>query len=163
MTEPHPRPVTGPAPRIDYNALRRINPEAARRAVLDYLASTGGRVSATAAAFGISRSVVYDILGRQASGDLRDRSRAPHHSPTRTPPEVEASVITARNRTGYGPKTLAAYLARQGLRIPWPTVRKILQRNRSRIHPRARRAVRPPRARPPSGTPVLDYLRRRGL
>ena len=37
-----------PGHHIDYEQLRRINPEAARQAVLDYLESTGGNISQTA-------------------------------------------------------------------------------------------------------------------
>ena len=71
--------------RIDYKALREINPEAARQAVLEYLESNGGMVADAARMFGINRCVVYDILQKQAQGDLRDRSRVPLHQPSRTP------------------------------------------------------------------------------
>jgi len=59
-----------PGHHIDYKQLRQINPEAARQAVLDYLESTGGNISHTAKVFGINRCVVYDILKKQASGDV---------------------------------------------------------------------------------------------
>ena len=124
---------------IDYKNLRRINPEAARQAVLDYLDSVDGNVSAAARAFGINRVVVYDILARQRAGSLADRSRAPHHRPTKTPKRTEDRVVAARNRTGLGYQRLARYLAGRGLDLPWSTVRNILQRNRHRLTPRARR------------------------
>ena len=60
-----------PGARIDYKALRRINPVAARQAVLDYLASCNHNVAETARAFGITRPVVYAIQRKQA-GDLQD-------------------------------------------------------------------------------------------
>ncbi|HXH20974.1 MAG TPA: hypothetical protein VNN10_03015 [Dehalococcoidia bacterium] len=61
---------------IDYKALRAISPETAREAVLEYLRSVNGNVSATARAFGVTRPVVYDIMAKAASGDLADRSRS---------------------------------------------------------------------------------------
>ena len=61
-----------PGHRIDYKVLRQVNPEAARLAVLEYLKSNGGNISHTARMFGINRPVVYDILCKQAAGDLRD-------------------------------------------------------------------------------------------
>ena len=73
---------------IDYKRLRRINPQAARQAVLEYLASVDGNVAATARAFGITRPVVYDILAKARSGDLGDRPKIPRHQPRKTPAEV---------------------------------------------------------------------------
>jgi transposase-like protein len=128
-----------PDPIIDYKNLRRLDPEAARQAVLDYLEAVDGNVSAAARAFDITRNVVYDIRARARDGALADRSRRPHHQPTRTPPDVEDRVIAARNRTRLGYERLAKHLAAQGLRIPWPTVRNILKRNRHRLTARARR------------------------
>jgi transposase len=64
-----------PGRRIDYKALREVNPEAARLAVLEYLKTNGGNRSEATRVFGINRSVVYDILSKQAAGDLKDRSR----------------------------------------------------------------------------------------
>ena len=69
---------------IDYKRLRRINPQAARQAVLEYLASVNGNVAATARAFSITRPVVYDILAKARSGDLGDRPKIPRHQPRKT-------------------------------------------------------------------------------
>ena len=124
---------------IDYKKIRRIDPEAARQAVLDYLDSADGNVAATARAFGITRNVVYDIRNRAGQGSLADRSRRPHRQPTKTPRRIEDRVISARNRTGLGYQRLSAYLAESGLDIPWPTIRNILKRNRHRLTARARR------------------------
>ena len=68
---------------IDYKALRQTNPATARQAVLAYHASQGGNVAATARAFGVTRPVVYDILGKAKSGNLEDRSRRPLRQPNR--------------------------------------------------------------------------------
>ncbi len=120
---------------IDYKNLRRLDPEAARQAVLDYLASASGNVSATARAFGVQRSVVYDIQRRARAGSLADRSRIPRRQPFKTPPPVESLVIAAKNRTGFGDRRLSRYLAGRGLDIPASTIRNILARNGHRLHP----------------------------
>ena len=123
---------------LDYKRLRRLDPETARQAVLDYLDSVGGNVSKAARDFGINRSVVYDIQRRARHGGLADRSRAPHNRPTKTPKRIEDRVVAARNRTGLGYHRLARYLSGRGLDIPWSTIRNILQRNRARLHPKLR-------------------------
>ena len=94
------RPVIG---KIDYKQLRKINPEAARRAVLEYLESNGHNISQTALVFGINRTVIYDILRKAVEGDLKDHSRAPHSQPRRTPIQVEDKVIEIKcKRPGMG-------------------------------------------------------------
>jgi transposase len=120
---------------IDYKKLRRIDPETARQAVLDYLASVDGNVSAAARAFGVQRSVVYDIQRRARAGSLADRSRRPHRQPFKTPPRVESRVVAARNRTGLGNRRLSRYLAARGLHVPPGTISAILARNRDRLDP----------------------------
>ena len=62
---------------MDYKALRKISPEAARQAVLQYLLSNGNNVAACAKFFGIQRISVYDIISKDKEGDLSDRSKAP--------------------------------------------------------------------------------------
>ena len=123
-----------PGHHIDYKQLRKINPEAARQAVLDYLKSTGGNVSRTAKVFGINRCVVYDILKKQASGDLSDRPRTPKHQPNKTRPEIEEKVITAKNKTHLGPIRLSLYLAKyEQVQVPPGTIRHIIRRNCHRL------------------------------
>ena len=123
-----------PGHHIDYKQLRRIDPQAARMAVLNYHESAAGNVSRTAKAFGINRCVVYDILKKQASRDLSDRSRAPKHQPRKTPASLEEQVIMAKNKTRFGPIRLSLYLAKyEGLRIAPGTIRHILRRNRERL------------------------------
>ena len=123
-----------PGHHIDYKQLRKINPEAARQAVLDYLESTSGNISQTARVFGINRCVVYDILDKQASGDLSDRPRIPKRQPNKTQPETEGKVIAAKNKTHLGSIRLSLYLAKyEQLHIPPGTIRHILQRNRHRL------------------------------
>jgi transposase len=119
---------------VDYKALRKINPQAARVAVLEYVSSTGGHISRAARAFGMQRAVVYDILKKHHEGDLNDRSKAPKTSPGKTAPEVEDKVIELKNQTRLGAKRLSLHLQKySGLTIPYGTIRHILKRNRSRL------------------------------
>ena len=102
--------------------------------MLEYLKSNGGNVSDASRVFGINRPVIYDILHKQRQGDLRDRSKAPHYHPRRTPPDVEAKVVEAKNRTRLGPIRLCIYLSKhEGLSVPGGTIRHILRRNRNRL------------------------------
>jgi len=95
-------PTLEPIGRIDYKKLKRINPEAARRAVLEYLKSNGHNISQGAQVFGINRTVIYDILRKEKEGNLKDRSRVPHHQPRRTPTQIEDKVIKVKCQTRYG-------------------------------------------------------------
>jgi len=123
-----------PGVRIDYKVLRRVNPEAARLAVVEYLESCQRNITATARAFGITRPVVYDIVKRHQEGDLTDRSWAPKHQPQKTPAPIEEAVVAAKNKIRLGPQRLSIYLAKyQGLRVPYGTIRHILRRNRHRL------------------------------
>ena len=78
------------AEKINYQVLRKINPEAARLAVIEYLKTNKGNISEAARVFGIQRTVVYDILKKKEEGNLKDRSRAPLRSPYKTPGETES-------------------------------------------------------------------------
>jgi len=134
--------------KIDYKQLRRINAEAARQAVLEYLKTNGHNISEAASTFGINRSVVYDIIRKEQEGDLRDRSRAPREQPRRTPAAVEEKVIQAKNKTRFGPERLSRYLEQyEGTLVPPGTIRHILRRNKLRLgcsvsSPRLRREKR---------------------
>nr|MBC7245905.1 transposase [Chloroflexota bacterium] len=126
-----------PAGKIDYKELRKINPEAARKAVLGYLESNGHNVSSTARLFGINRCVVYDILRKNQEGDLRDRAKRPKHQPRKTDAQIEDLVIAAKNKTHLGPQRLSRYLQQyEGVVVPAGTIRHILRRNRACLsHP----------------------------
>ncbi len=120
--------------RINYKALRKVNAEAARLAVLEYLKTNGGNISDAARVFGINRPVVYDILSKQGTGDLRDRSRVPKRQPNKTPARVEQQVVDARNKTRMGPKRLSVYLSKyEKINVPAGTIRHILRRNRHQL------------------------------
>jgi len=114
--------------------LRCINPEAARKAVLEYLSTNGGNVSDAARVFGITRPVVYDILRKEEEGDLRDRSKAPRQCPNKTPSPIEDKVIEVKNKTRLGPKRLSIHLRKyENMDMPYGTIRHILRRHRERI------------------------------
>ena len=133
-----------PGIRIDYKQLRKMSPEAAREAVLQYLDTNGGNKADAARVFGITRPVVYDILMKQAEGDLRDRSREPKRQPNKTPPEIEEQVVQAKNTTRKGYRRLSRHLKDyEGINVPPGTVRNILRRNKHKLtHPAPKRHKR---------------------
>jgi len=122
------------AEKINYKVLRKINAEAARLAVIEYLKTNKGNISEAARIFGIQRTVVYDILKKKEEGNLKDRSRTPLHSPCKTPGETEDQVIKAKNQTHLGAKRLSIYLQKyEKIKVPYGTIRHILRRNKSKI------------------------------
>jgi len=122
------------AGKINYKVLRRINPEAARLAVIEYLSTNKGYISEAARVFGIQRTVVYDILKKKEEGDLRDRSRTPLHSPYKTPAEIEDQTVEAKNQTHLGAKRLSVYLKKyEKIEVPYGAIRHILRRNKSKL------------------------------
>jgi len=60
------RRTSQPNGKIDYKQIRKINPEAARRAVIEYLRTNGHNISQAALIFSINRTVVYDIINKEA-------------------------------------------------------------------------------------------------
>lgn len=120
--------------RINYKELRKVNPEAARKAVLEYLQTNGRNIADTARIFGIQRPVVYDILRKQEEGDLSDRSKTPKRQPRKTPKYIENRVLETKNKTGLGPKRLSKYLEKyEEINVPYGTIRHILRRNKDRV------------------------------
>jgi len=67
--------------RIDDKELRKINPEAARQTVIEYLKTNGHNIADTARVFRVNRTVVYDILAKSKEGNLKDRPKIPKHQP----------------------------------------------------------------------------------
>ena len=113
----------------NYKELRKINPEAARKAVLEHLEKNSHNISDAAACFGINRTVVYDIIKRSNEGNLQDRPRVPKSQPRKTPREIEDRVIELKNKTQLSPKKLAEYLEKhEGISIPIGTIRHIIKR-----------------------------------
>ena len=123
-----------PEGRIDYKELRKINAEAARKAVLEYLKTNKVNIFRTAKLFGINRSVVYDIMRKSEKGDWKDRSKVPKRQPKKTSALIEDKVIEVKNKTRLGPERLTRYLKQhEDLTVPPGTIRHILRRNRERI------------------------------
>ena len=78
--------------------------------------------------FGISRKTGYKWLGR---GDLADRSRRPHNSPSRMPAELEAQVLAVRSEhPAWGGRKIAHVLARdEGVHMAPSTANSVLRRH----------------------------------
>lgn len=93
----------------------------------------GANLSELCREFGISRTTGYRWLNRfNQSGtvfSVFDRSRRPHHSPTRTPNKLVGRVIALRKRYGWGSKKLQPLLLREGLEVKRITIDRILKRN----------------------------------
>lgn len=76
---------------------------------------------------GISRATVHKWLRRHRQegwAGLVDRSSRPHTCPTRTPPQVEAQILTLRSRQRRGPVFLAGQLG-----LVASTVGRVLHRH----------------------------------
>ena len=75
--------------------------------------------------FGISRKTGYKMVNRyKAHGEagLLDRSRAPHHSPNATPPEIAERIIEEkRAHPMWGPRKILAHLREVDPHTPWPS------------------------------------------
>jgi transposase InsO family protein len=104
-----------------------------RIALVHQVATLGRPVAAACRDFGISRTTAYKWLARshdQPDRPLADRSRRPRHSPGRTDPETERRVLEVRDRWGWGPRKIHAYLTGQGESLPSArTVGAVLRRH----------------------------------
>lgn len=93
---------------ITYAELRRLNPAAGRQKLLEAF-ETLRSIRAVARAFKTTRNVVRKALRRfkeHGTSGLDDKSCRPHRSPQKTADALEAMVMQARKRTGYGPMRL---------------------------------------------------------
>ena len=119
-----------------------------RTALVHAVRSAGLSVAEAARRFGVSRKTAHKWLARhdaQPERSLADRSRRPAKSPRRTPEAAEAAVLEARDRFGWGPRKLHAWLASQGRPAPpTRTVAAILRRH-GRIGPAPAPPGPPPR------------------
>jgi len=84
--------------------------------------------------FEISRPTGYLWLNRyrgcEQIQELKEKSRRPHHSPTRTAAEVEERVKKLREKyPDWGARKLAKLLGREGRSVPRITVHRILLRH----------------------------------
>ena len=106
-----------------------------RRAVILSVTIEGLSQAETARLYGVSESFVSRLLARyRAEGDaaFEPRSRRPHTSPTRSPPDVIALIVNLREQlTGQGldagPHTIAWHLAtHHQLTVSVATIRRHL-------------------------------------
>lgn len=86
--------------------------------------------------FGISRKTGYKLLkryGKEGFTGLRERSRAPHSHPNRTPEKVAMLLVEARKKhPSWGPRKLIPWLRRHHPRVQFPaasTAGDILKRH----------------------------------
>jgi putative transposase len=80
-------------------------------------------VSEIAERLGVSRQAVYDWKERERldpEAGLNDRSRRPHHSPTRTAEAIEQRLIKERKLFKFGSKKILRRLQDQEPNVAWP-------------------------------------------
>lgn len=91
------------------------------------------RFSTLCREFGISRPTGYLWRRRYEQSrtltQIGERSRRPHHSPTRTGARQEQRVVALRKQTGWGAKKLRVLLAEEEISLPVRTVHRILERS----------------------------------
>ncbi len=112
---------------------RRMNVGEQRMQFVARAVSGKERMSALCQEFGIARPTGYRWRRRyERAGSftgLRELSRRPHRSPTRTEVEKEERVAALRHQTGWGAKKLHVVLRdEQRLAIPVRTIHRILER-----------------------------------
>lgn len=112
----------------------KVRPVPEQRTALVHAVRTAGlSVSEAARRLGVSRKTAHKWLARfdaDPAEPLVDRSRRPGHSPGRTAEAVEAVVLGARDRWGWGPRKLHAVLKAEGHPAPPPrTIAAILRRH----------------------------------
>lgn len=114
---------------MDYKSLRKINPETARMAVMQYLSSNNSNVYKAAKFFMVTRRVVYDIIKRNKQGLLKDLSRVPKTLRNKTPDETQELVVRLHTKHNFSARQIEAYLKQNGIvRLPYGTIRHILAR-----------------------------------
>lgn len=106
-----------------------------RRRFIDDLRTERWTMSELCARYGISRPTGYLWRARyQAEGvaGLEPRSSAPHACPHQTPAAIEAQIVAARRRYGWGAKKLRQRLEAQAPEVVWParsTINDLLDRH----------------------------------
>jgi transposase InsO family protein len=107
-----------------------------RTAFVHAVRTAGRPVARAAEDFGISRKTAYKWLARfDAHEPLADRSRRPHRSPARTDGQLEAAVLAVRDRFGWGPRKIVAYLRNHDLPAPPARTAAVILRRHGRVAP----------------------------
>lgn len=99
------------------------NVETERRRFVRDCARGAWTMSALCARYGITRPTGYKWWARyQAAGEagLSDRSCAPQTRPRQTPAALEAEIVAARRRYGWGARKLRSVLAASAPTVAWP-------------------------------------------
>src|SRR6516162_2886773 len=85
------------------------------------------------AEFGITRTTGYrwwDRYQKQGVTGVEERSRRPHHSPGRTPRDIEQRVVAMRkDRPDWGARKINYRLKEEGVSLPSGTIHRILLRH----------------------------------
>jgi transposase InsO family protein len=105
-----------------------------RTALVHAVRSANRPVADAARDFGVSRKTAYKWLARFDAGlPLIDHSRRPDASPRRTAIDLEDAVLEVRDRFGWGPRKIHAYL--RNLERPTPPIRTIaaILRRKARV------------------------------
>jgi transposase InsO family protein len=110
----------------------------------------GANISALCREYGISRKTGYKWLNRyrESGGDpaiLVDQPRRPHHSPLRTPDEMEDAVLAVREKhPAWGGRKIRVALEREGYTgIPSPSTITAILRRHNKIDPEEAKKHRP--------------------
>ena len=118
---------------LNYNELRKVNPEAARLAVVKIYEQNQNK-SETAKMFCTTRKTIRKCLAKYARGDLTDDSKAPHTMHNKTELHLENLVIEVKNKTNYGPERIHfELLDHYDTTLSKDTIKNILRRNRDKI------------------------------
>ena len=104
---------------------RQASSESERLGLIERYALGEESVAELSRQFGISRKTAYKMIGRhKAEGEagLLDRSRAPHHHPNATPPELVDRIIEMkRGHPLWGPKKVVGRLRLIESEKSWPS------------------------------------------
>ena len=104
---------------------RDTSPESERLRLIERYALGEEGVAELSRQFGVSRKTAYKTIGRhKAEGEtgLMDRSRAPHHHPNATPPELIDRIIEMkREHPLWGPKKVIGRLRLIEPETSWPS------------------------------------------
>jgi len=106
----------------------------AKREFVILASQPGANIRALCRSFGVSPTTAYELLGRyKTRGDngLRERSRRPLSSPSRTEQKLVRTILEIRDETHWGARKIARRMRNLGLSdVPHPsTIHSVLQRH----------------------------------